>query len=127
MDADLKRGSFFQNVVTSIKMHGVLSQIEVTVFTLVSVVSQTALKISDEFMGENVDKPKSLRSGKPVVSRIQKYRHLMFNEFEGSIIVSCFSFPKDIFLFSFDVLLRRRTPHKNLIITALEAKSSLAP
>jgi len=78
-------------------------------------------------MAETEEKPKSLRSGNPVVSRVEKYSHLMLHEFEQSIIVSYSAFPKDIFLFSFDVLLRRRTPHNNLIITALEAKSSLAP
>jgi len=78
-------------------------------------------------MGETEEKRKSPRPGKPVVSRVQKYRQLMFNEFERSIIVSYFYFPKDIFPFSFDVLLRRRTFHNNLIITVLEAKSSLAP
>jgi len=41
-------------------------------------------------MEESEEKPKSLRSGKPVVSRVKKY---MFNEFELSIIVSYFSFP----------------------------------
>jgi len=78
-------------------------------------------------MAETEEKPKSLRSGNPVVSRVLKYRHLMLHEFKRSIIVSYSPFPKDIFLFSFDVLLRTRTAHSNLIITALEAKSSPAP